>query len=87
MLEALYTDICSHHSSAINRVSLLLDFRVGLDRDPGKSQSANREKDDCHSKSHLNVRSFSVTWSAILILCAWQFNRRRVMDSDDEDDY
>lgn len=30
----------------------LSDFRVGLNRDSGKSQSANGENDDCHSKFH-----------------------------------
>lgn len=79
-----------HTNSKTNVFSLLSDFRFRLDWDPRKSQSANREKDNCQSKFHLNITFIHhqplVCLTILLMLCTFQFNRRRVMDSDDEDD-
>lgn len=89
--EALMTSVVSHAGGVIGGFPFLSDFRVGLDRDSGKSQSANRENDDCHSKFHsiFNCAQFITTcqlyiWHCLFsVLC--QFNRRRVLDSDDDD--
>lgn len=46
-------NILPNARSAMNRCFFLLsDFGVRLDRDSRKSQSANRQEDDCHSKFH-----------------------------------
>lgn len=48
-------------NTAVRRFSFSSDFRVRLDRDPRKSQSTNREEDNCQSKFRCNERHICLT--------------------------
>lgn len=58
-------DVVVFHMPAVQLVDFLFflaDFRVGLDRDSRKSQSANGQEDNCQGKFHWNV---SYVWFII----------------------